>query len=683
MKTRLFSLFLTICMMVPLLGSLSVNAAADESGIYTSVIEDGVVGQEAPETPDAAIENPFKDVPANSWYTDAALYCYKYGYMSGTADEVFAPTGKFTRAMFVTILYQIDMAVDYYSWSSFDDVKPGKWYSNAVEWAFQNSYSGGIGDGKFGPDVVVTREQLASFLYTYSKVKGYDVSNQDALEQYTDTENIASWAKTATSWAVAEGLLTGTTAATLAPKGEVTRAQVAVVLKNYLAKYGLKWDDGYVAQKRTCTVDGVTVFTTLDGEHSRTVTYKAWHNFGTGDVTKEATCANDGVRTYYCLNCGTLKEETIRATGKHTWNSGKVTKAATCAEDGVMTYTCTVCNTTKTSKIAKTGAHKWDSGKITKQRSCWSDGVKTYTCTVCKKTKTEAIPMIGKHSWDSGKITKERSCWSDGVKTYTCTVCKKTRTETIPMIGKHSWDSGKVTKKATCAAKGEMTYTCSVCKKTRTTEIAKLTSHTWNSGKITKAATCEKDGTKTYTCKVCGTTKKETIKKLSSTGKHTWDKGKITTQPTCKESGVKTYTCSVCKGIYTKKIDPVDHKYVNHKCKWCGKYEKGYDPVIGKWYLYRVYNSVNGSVTNVSGSDRNILRLVFYKDGSADYILNNTTYSGTYSYIEEEDGVRYYYAYIDGEIIGIFSYEKVGDSVMIAFADGSGGLDDYFYILTR
>jgi hypothetical protein len=123
----------------------------------------------------------------------------------------------------------------------------------------------------------------------------------------------------------------------------------------------------------------------------------------------------------------------ISENGDHSWNDGEVTKAATCTENGVKTYTCTVCEETKTEEIAATG-HTWNDGEETKAATCTENGVKTYTCTACGETKTEEIPATGIHSWDDGTVTKAATTSETGVKTYTCTVCGETKTEEIPKL---------------------------------------------------------------------------------------------------------------------------------------------------------------------------------------------------------------------------------------------------------
>ena len=183
-------------------------------------------------------ENPFTDVPDGKWYTKAVLWCYYNGYMTGTSSTAFSPDSSFTRAMFVTVLAKIDGAdTSSYTGSSFTDVPRGKWYSKPIQWAFENGYASGLGGGKFGPNASVTREQLAQFLYNYTQKKGKPIADLADISGYSDAGSISGWAKNAVKWAVGNGLISGTSATTLNPKGTATRAQVALIIKNYVEKF--------------------------------------------------------------------------------------------------------------------------------------------------------------------------------------------------------------------------------------------------------------------------------------------------------------------------------------------------------------------------------------------------------------------------------------------------------------
>ena len=184
--------------------------------------------------------NPFTDVAEGKWYYEAVEYCYMNRLMSGTHETLFSPKTNVNRAMFVTILSKIDEAdVSSYTTQSFGDVFEGKWYATAVEWAYNKGYTSGIGadnSGKpfFAPSRQVTRQELATFLYNYSVMKGYSASGRADLASYTDSGDISSWALDAVSWAVDAGLISGTSLVTLSPKDSATRAEIALIVMNYV-----------------------------------------------------------------------------------------------------------------------------------------------------------------------------------------------------------------------------------------------------------------------------------------------------------------------------------------------------------------------------------------------------------------------------------------------------------------
>ena len=179
---------------------------------------------------------PFTDVAEGMWYTEGIRYCYVNGLMNGTSPTTFAPNAPFTRAMFVTVLANIEGAdVSAYKGkpTSFKDVKPSDWFAPYVEWAYANGYTSGTGVGIFSPNTPVTREMIAQFFYNYSSKKGFDVSQADDLERFTDKNTVSGWAKRAVQWAVACKLINGMSPTTLAPKNTATRAQVALISATY------------------------------------------------------------------------------------------------------------------------------------------------------------------------------------------------------------------------------------------------------------------------------------------------------------------------------------------------------------------------------------------------------------------------------------------------------------------
>jgi len=136
--------------------------------------------------------------------------------------------------MLVTVLYRLESQPAVSGSSAFDDVAADQWYTDAVVWATGNGIINGLGNGKFGTDDPVTREQMAVILYRYAENCGYDTTARANLSGYTDAANISAYAQEAMSWANAMGLVNGRTATSLAPTGTATRAEVAAIFHRFV-----------------------------------------------------------------------------------------------------------------------------------------------------------------------------------------------------------------------------------------------------------------------------------------------------------------------------------------------------------------------------------------------------------------------------------------------------------------
>ena len=186
------------------------------------------------------VELPFTDVPEGAWYEDAAAYVYKHGLMAGTSATTFAPDVTTSRAMIATILWRMagSPVVNYAM--NYTDVAQGQWCSEAIRWATSEGVVTGYGNGLFGTNDPITREQLATMLWRYAQTKGYDVSigeNTNILS-YTDVADLSEYAIPAMQWAVGAGIINGTgDGSTLTPQGQATRAQAAVMLQRFCEKY--------------------------------------------------------------------------------------------------------------------------------------------------------------------------------------------------------------------------------------------------------------------------------------------------------------------------------------------------------------------------------------------------------------------------------------------------------------
>ena len=157
----------------------------------------------------------------------------KFSILTEAVGE-FAPNVTTSRAMIVSILHRLEGEPAASGKASFDDVVAGSWYADAVAWAEEHNIVEGYGNGKFGPNDLITREQFAAILYRYANFKGYNTSKSADLSGYADASAISDWALAAMKWANAEKLITGRTATTLVPKGEATRAEAAAILKRFI-----------------------------------------------------------------------------------------------------------------------------------------------------------------------------------------------------------------------------------------------------------------------------------------------------------------------------------------------------------------------------------------------------------------------------------------------------------------
>ena len=155
----------------------------------------------------------FKDVrnDANSsWAEKYIESCVAQGIVGGVGNGMFEPNGSVTRAMLVTILYRQAGSPKVTGDNPFEDVAPGKYYTDAVIWAFQNGIVNGTTPTTFEPEEPVTREQIATILY---RREGAPEVEQD-LSAFVDTDQVSSYARAAMQWAVSEGVIKGSTVAT-------------------------------------------------------------------------------------------------------------------------------------------------------------------------------------------------------------------------------------------------------------------------------------------------------------------------------------------------------------------------------------------------------------------------------------------------------------------------------------
>lgn len=175
----------------------------------------------------------FSDVSESDWFYKGVSYVVENGMMNGVGDDQFAPNAPLTREMLAVVLYNMEKQPESTGVNPFADVKADMWYTDAIVWANANGIVAGYDDSTFGLGDSITREQLAAILYRYAQMKGYDVTEKADLTGYADSTAISGYAVEAMQWANANGIVNGMTATTLAPQGTATRAQVATMLMNF------------------------------------------------------------------------------------------------------------------------------------------------------------------------------------------------------------------------------------------------------------------------------------------------------------------------------------------------------------------------------------------------------------------------------------------------------------------
>ena len=377
-------------------------------------------------------------------------------------------------------------------------------------------------------------------------------------------------------------------------------------LVNVEGKAATCTEDGYTAYQdcsRCDHIEGKTVLPAI--KHSWTVTYTWSEGYA---CTATRVCANDATHT-----------DTVTATVTDT-----VTTNATCEEDGLRTYTATFdvewAETQQTTEVIAKINHDWTVTYV------WANDLSTCTVTrTCKNdhshTDTETVNA-------TSEVTTAPTCEGEGVRTHTADfeaewAEDQTTTSAVEAINhKNKEHHEKVD--ATCSATGTIEYwSCEDCDKNYSDEVCTTVvtdlviaidanAHDWNEGVVTTASTCSEKGIKTYTCKHNGdhtytedvainpdnhsseeftyvnngethTKQYSCCEAVVETVAHVYDHAcdtacdlcgatreithnytsEVTKAATCTEVGERTYTCN-CGDTYTEEIaiDEDAHDYV-------------------------------------------------------------------------------------------------------------------------
>ena len=188
----------------------------------------------------------FTDVPGPSrWEHKGIDYCVTRGLMAGFDETTFSPNTTSTRAQIVQILYKLSGDTTDYSkyYTPFTDVRVGDWFYNAVAWAYDHDIVKGTSANTFSPNAPIQREQMALILYGYTaKYAPSCLGGAASLGSYPDAGSVSNWAYAAMSWAVGNGLISGSESngvSYLMPRSSATRAQVSTIMMRYCQLTGM------------------------------------------------------------------------------------------------------------------------------------------------------------------------------------------------------------------------------------------------------------------------------------------------------------------------------------------------------------------------------------------------------------------------------------------------------------
>ncbi len=182
--------------------------------------------------------NPYDDVDSWDWFYACVTWADENGIIDGLSAYRFGPNEPCTRWTVVSALYNLSgKPFVYGSQVEFSDVSASSDYADAITWAVKEGIAYGYGDGTFGPNDTITREQLAAFLYRYAQYRGLRVNASGDLSVFTDAGQVSAYALDSVKWAVGAGVVSGMGNGTIAPQGTATRAEIASMLMRFAQSY--------------------------------------------------------------------------------------------------------------------------------------------------------------------------------------------------------------------------------------------------------------------------------------------------------------------------------------------------------------------------------------------------------------------------------------------------------------
>lgn len=362
---------------------------------------------------------PFEDIDTSSWYIPGLRFCYSNGIISGAGNTyTFNPKGELTRATFAVMLARAigaDLSVT--SWNTFSDCdySENSWYAKAVEWAALNEYMNGTGEGRFSPNVTMTREQLATVFMRFMQKAEYEVDvNEEILADYVDVADVSDWAVDGVKYAVSAGLISSTSTSNkvASPKMSVTREQAVKLFTSFLRDYFYGTCEHQLSEV-SCTEASVCsecgmVDKMPNGHLCEGLTCK---DGAVCTVCESEVAADDGLHKYVPATCTTAESCTVCGTVRkgaygHKFTPATCIKPATCqrcgeVNGGLASHTveygeCTLCDysafRTTVEKLVELEVIAYE----------YTSGSESFEYYVIYDEETDEICLILNHKYSHG-----------------------------------------------------------------------------------------------------------------------------------------------------------------------------------------------------------------------------------------------------------------------------------------
>lgn len=279
------------------------------------------------------------------------------------------------------------------------------------------------------------------------------------------------------------------------------------------------------------------------------------HSYTPWEVTKESTCAEEGVETRTCIICGEEETRSIPLSPEHGEGSWQVVEAY-CEENGEQELICGICHKpVRTEEIGPLG-HAFGEWYVSKQETCVEDGEETRKCPRCQKVETRIIAKT--HIYEEWTITSAATCTKEGERRRTCSRCGEVEVEVLPAL-EHVFSSWKEAKAVKCTEKGSEVRHCEICGKREERDIEAL-GHSFSSEWfVDEEAGCYTTGRKTHHCVRCN---------IPDEGEeipagHVFDSWVTAQAATCAEKGVQRANCLHCSYVETREIAEKGHVFTD------------------------------------------------------------------------------------------------------------------------